>query len=86
VTPIILDNREQHPWIWVLEALPLYDSIARMKSQDHWQTDVIAGWALGTAVGYWASRPRCLSRCRFAARIDGRVGQAFLRGMKSRGG
>jgi len=22
VTPIILDNREQHPWIWVLEALP----------------------------------------------------------------
>jgi membrane-associated phospholipid phosphatase len=55
VTPIILDNHERHPWIWVLEALPLYDSIARMKSQDHWQTDVIAGWALGTAVGYWAS-------------------------------
>jgi undecaprenyl-diphosphatase len=42
--------------VWALEALPLYDSIARLKSQAHWQTDVIAGWALGSAVGYWASR------------------------------
>jgi undecaprenyl-diphosphatase len=26
-----------------------------MKSQAHWQSDVIAGWALGSAAGYWAT-------------------------------
>jgi undecaprenyl-diphosphatase len=55
VTPIILQYHAEHPWIWSLETLPLYSSIARVKSQAHWQTDVLAGWALGTGVGYWAS-------------------------------
>ncbi|MDE2370526.1 MAG: phosphatase PAP2 family protein [Burkholderiales bacterium] len=55
VTPLILANREAHPWIWALEALPAYDAVARMKSQAHWQTDVLAGWAIGTAAGYWAA-------------------------------
>ena len=56
VTPLILDESAQgHPWIWALELLPLYDSIARLKSQAHWQTDVLAGWALGTASGYWSA-------------------------------
>jgi PAP2 superfamily len=45
----------EHPWVWALEALPVYDGIARMKSQAHWQSDVIAGWALGSAVGYWTT-------------------------------
>ena len=36
--------------------MPLYDSIAHLKSQAHWQTDVIAGWMLGSAVGYWSAR------------------------------
>ena len=36
--------------------MPAYDAIARVKSQAHWQSDVIAGWALGSAVGYWASK------------------------------
>ena len=48
-------TRSEHPWVWSLEALPIYDGIARMKSQAHWQTDVIAGWVLGTAVGYWST-------------------------------
>jgi hypothetical protein len=55
VTPFIVNYARRDPWVWSLELLPLYDSIARMKSQAHWQTDVLAGWALGTAVGYWAT-------------------------------
>jgi PAP2 superfamily protein len=55
VTPFIANYARQHPWVWTLEVLPVYDGIARMKSQAHWQTDVIAGWVLGSAVGYWAT-------------------------------
>ena len=55
VTPFIANYARQHPWVWALEALPVYDGIARMKSQEHWQSDVIAGWVLGSAVGYWAT-------------------------------
>jgi hypothetical protein len=55
VTPFIVNYHKTYPWVWALEALPLYDSIARLKSQEHWQTDVLAGWALGTAGGYWAT-------------------------------
>jgi undecaprenyl-diphosphatase len=55
VTPFILDNYQQHPWIWSLELLPIYDGYARMKSQAHWQSDIIAGWLLGSGFGYWAA-------------------------------
>jgi|SRR5579863_1137149 len=55
VTPFIADFAHDHPWIWALELLPIYDGIARVKSQAHWQSDVIAGWALGSGIGYWAS-------------------------------
>jgi len=55
VTPFIADYARTHPWVWSLEALPIYDALARLKSQAHWQTDVIAGWALGTGVGYWST-------------------------------
>src|SRR5882724_3191300 len=55
VTPLIVNYAHDRPWIWALELLPLYDSIARLKSHAHWQTDVIAGWALGSAVGYWSA-------------------------------
>ncbi len=56
VTPFIIDYRRRYPWIWAAELLPIYDAYGRMKSQGHWQSDVIAGWALGTAFGYWATR------------------------------
>ncbi len=56
VTPFIVDYAHDHPWVWALELLPIYDGIARLKSQAHWQTDVLAGWALGSGVGYWAAR------------------------------
>jgi membrane-associated phospholipid phosphatase len=55
VTPIILNYRQQYPWIWALELLPLYDAAARLKSHAHWQTDVLAGWLLGSGVGYWST-------------------------------
>ena len=56
VTPLIVNYRREHPWIWALEILPLYDGIARIKSRAHWQSDVIAGWAIGSGIGYGATR------------------------------
>ena len=55
VTPFIANYARANPWVWSLEILPAYDAIARLKSQEHWQTDVIAGWVLGTAIGYWST-------------------------------
>ena len=55
VTPFIAAYARENPWVWTLEALPAYDAVARLKSRAHWQTDVIAGWALGSAVGYWST-------------------------------
>jgi undecaprenyl-diphosphatase len=56
VTPIVLDEAGRgHPWIWALELLPIYDGIGRLKQRAHWQSDVLAGWALGSAAGYWSS-------------------------------
>jgi len=55
VTPFIANYARQNPWVWSLEILPLYDAIARLKSQAHWQTDLIAAWALGSGVGYWST-------------------------------
>jgi hypothetical protein len=55
VTPFIANYARQNPWVWSLELLPVYDAFARLKSQAHWQTDVIAGWALGTGIGYWST-------------------------------
>jgi undecaprenyl-diphosphatase len=55
VTPFVANFARENPWVWSLELLPLYDAVARMKSQAHWQTDVIAGYVLGTGVGYWST-------------------------------
>jgi membrane-associated phospholipid phosphatase len=56
VTPLIANYAHSNPWIWALEVLPLYTGVARLKNRAHWQSDVIAGWALGSAVGYWSTR------------------------------
>ena len=50
VAPFIANYGREYPWIWTLEALPVYDAFARLISQAHWQTDGIACWALGTGV------------------------------------
>ena len=51
VTPYVLEYGNDHPAVYALEVLPVYDAIARVRVQAHWQTDVIAGFALGTASG-----------------------------------
>ena len=56
VTPVVLEYGRDHPLVYGLELLPVYDSIARMKLQAHWQTDVLAGFALGSACGWWMHR------------------------------
>ena len=55
ITPFVIEYGRDNPWVYALELLPAYDGIARVKSRAHWQTDVLAGWALGTATGYYAS-------------------------------
>jgi undecaprenyl-diphosphatase len=52
VTPYILEYGPDHPGVYALALLPVYDGIARMKSRGHWQTDVLAGVALGATMGY----------------------------------
>ena len=56
VTPFIFEYGCDHPTVYALTLLPVYDAIARVKAGGHWQTDVIAGAALGTLTGYIAHR------------------------------
>jgi len=56
ITPFVLEYGKDEPAVYALELLPLYDAIGRMKQQAHWQTDVLAGFALGTATGYYAQK------------------------------
>jgi membrane-associated phospholipid phosphatase len=52
VTPFMLEYGRENPAVYGLAMLPLYDAVARVKVQGHWQSDVIAGAALGFATGY----------------------------------
>lgn len=54
VTPFVLEYGSDHPAVYALEVLPAYAAVARLKTQQHWQTDVLAGFAIGTAWGYYA--------------------------------
>ena len=54
VTPFVLEYHQDQPAVYALALLPAYDAIARMKAQAHWQTDVLAGAALGGLAGYYA--------------------------------
>lgn len=53
ITPVVFEYRNDHPIVYALELLPIYDAIARVKVHGHWQSDVIAGYALGSAAGYF---------------------------------
>jgi undecaprenyl-diphosphatase len=54
VTPYIFAYAKDNPAVYALALLPIYSGAARIKNQAHWQTDVLASWALGTVTGYWA--------------------------------
>ena len=54
VTPFVIEYGRDHPAVYALELLPLYSAIGRVRARAHWQTDVLAGWAVGTASGYYA--------------------------------
>jgi undecaprenyl-diphosphatase len=54
VTPFIAEYGGDHPWVYTLALLPTYDAIARVKTHGHWQSDVLAGAALGTALGVYS--------------------------------
>ena len=54
ITPFVLEYQRDQPAVYALYLLPAYIGVARMKVQAHWQTDVLAGFALGTAAGYFA--------------------------------
>ena len=55
VTPFIYQYIQEDPYVAALAILPLYEMVARVKAQQHWQTDVLAGAALGFAFGAYES-------------------------------
>ena len=62
VTPFILEYGSDHPAVWGLALIPVFDGVARVRSQAHWQTDVLASWIIGAGIGYYAhSRQTSLS-------------------------
>jgi membrane-associated phospholipid phosphatase len=54
VTPYVLEYASDYPATYALLVLPLYVGAARIKNQAHWQTDVLAGWAVGGLSGWYA--------------------------------
>jgi hypothetical protein len=56
VTPFVLEYAGEHPAAYGLLLLPVYVGIGRVKNQSHWQTDVLAGWAVGGLSGWFAHR------------------------------
>ncbi len=56
VTPLVLEYGHDHPWVYALEALPVYDGIARIKVQAHWQSDVLR-WLRPRQRGRLANAP-----------------------------
>jgi undecaprenyl-diphosphatase len=62
ITPFVLEYGSEHPAVWALEILPLYVAVARVKAQAHWQSDVLASFVIGTAIGAYAhSRTSAIS-------------------------
>ena len=54
VTPYVIEYAREYPATYALLLLPLYVGAGRIKNQAHWQTDVLAGWAVGGFSGWYA--------------------------------
>lgn len=54
VAPFVFEYGREYPAVYALEALTVYDMVARVKTQSHWQSDVLVSAVLGTAFGYYA--------------------------------
>lgn len=54
VTPYMFEYAQEYPATYALLLLPLYVGAGRIKNQAHWQTDVLAGWAVGGLSGWYA--------------------------------
>ena len=54
VTPYVIEYASEYPVAYALLLLPLYVGAGRIKNQAHWQTDVLAGWAVGGVSGWYA--------------------------------
>ncbi len=56
VTPFMVAYGDEHPAVYALALLPVYDAVARVKVRGHWQSDVLVGGALGVGWGLYAGR------------------------------
>ncbi len=54
VAPYLFAYAPQQPGLYALALYPLYVGVARVKAQAHWQSDVLAGWAVGALAGWYA--------------------------------
>jgi len=54
VTPYVIEYGTDQPAVYALLLIPLYVGEGRIKNQAHWQTDVLAAWAVGGAAGWYA--------------------------------
>jgi len=54
VTPYVMEYAADYPATYGLLLLPLYVGAGRIKNQQHWQTDVLAGWAVGGLAGWFS--------------------------------
>ena len=54
ITPFVAEYRQDNVSVYALELLPAYDMVARVKIRGHWQSDVLAGFAVGTLSGVYA--------------------------------
>jgi hypothetical protein len=54
VAPMVFEYAHDNPVAYSLLLVPAYVGVARIKNQAHWQSDVIAGWAIGGLSGWYS--------------------------------